>query len=138
MSLAGIPPLLGFWGKFQVFAGAVTMSARAFLVTTDPVMGWAYALLATAGIVGLVVSLAYYGSVLQSLYADAPERDAGEAGLAAQGASQTVPAATEAEPAADARSTARVVALMAFVVVVFGLIPLFAGTSALLVPFIVR
>ena len=68
------------------------MSARAFLATSDPVMGWTYALLAAAGILGSVVSLAYYGSVLQSMYADAPEPEtAGDTALAFEDATHTVP-----------------------------------------------
>jgi NADH-quinone oxidoreductase subunit N len=68
VSLAGIPPLLGFWGKFQVFASAITLSGRMFLDSGNALLGWTYGLLAVIGIVGSVVSLAYYGSVLQSLY----------------------------------------------------------------------
>ena len=102
-------------------------------------MGWTYALLATAGIVGSVVSLAYYGGVLQSMYAsvrgsevpEVTEPPAGER-LAAHSAE------AEDEPASDARGTVRVVALTALMVVVLGLVPLFAGTSVLLAPFIVR
>ncbi len=91
VSLAGIPPLLGFWGKFQVFAGAITLSGRMFLSSGDALLGWTYALLAVAGLVGSVVSLAYYGRVLQSLYmaeGDSADRvldDAEEAARRRQG-----------------------------------------------------
>jgi len=128
VSLAGIPPLLGFWGKFQVFAGAITLSGQMFIVSGNALMGWTYALLAVAGIVGSVVSLTYYGSVLQALFLedslDLQKDDADE--------SFDVEAHSGDSPAT------RVVALTALAVFVLGLVPLFLGASSLILPFTVR
>jgi NADH-quinone oxidoreductase subunit N len=128
VSLAGIPPLLGFWGKFQVFAGAITMSGQMFLVSGNALLGWTYALLAVAGIVGSVVSLAYYGGVLQVLYVEDPAS-------AGHGADEL---ADKPEPEAVSSPTVRVVALTALAVLLLGLVPLFLGVSSLVVPFTVR
>jgi NADH-quinone oxidoreductase subunit N len=56
-SLAGIPPLFGFWGKFVVFQAAV----RADLVAV-----------AALGIAGSVVSAFYYLKVVKTMYFDEP------------------------------------------------------------------
>ena len=58
LSLAGIPPLVGFWVKFQLFA-AVLGSASA--------SGWSLALVIVA-IAGSAVSLYYYLQVLKRAY----------------------------------------------------------------------
>jgi NADH-quinone oxidoreductase subunit N len=123
VSLAGIPPLLGFWGKFQVFASAITLSGRMFLDSGDALLGWTYGLLAVVGIVGSVVSLAYYGSVLQSLYSarDGDERD---------------PSMAEGESESSATESA--VLIMALTAVLLGLVPIFLGMAALMSPFTVR
>jgi NADH-quinone oxidoreductase subunit N len=129
VSLAGIPPLLGFWGKFQVFAGAITLSGRMFIVAGNPLLGWTYALLATAGIVGSVVSLAYYGSVLQALYlADQPTQ---------QPETHSTNGDSGAETDGEESPTASVLVVTALAVVVLGLVPLFMGMSALMLPFTV-
>jgi NADH-quinone oxidoreductase subunit N len=128
ISLAGIPPLLGFWGKFQVFAGAVTLSGQMFLVSGNVLLGWVYALLAVVGIAGSVVSLAYYGRVLQALYLDEP--------------SVVQPSEQAPDPSEDvpvgATAASRAVAVIALTVVLLGLVPLFLGMSALILPFTVR
>jgi len=67
MSLAGIPPLLGFWGKFQAFGAAISMGL-ALDKSGYAQLGTAYVVLAVVGIAGSVVSLAYYGSVLRALF----------------------------------------------------------------------
>ncbi|MBI5232260.1 MAG: hypothetical protein HY876_08865 [Coriobacteriales bacterium] len=58
LSLTGLPPLLGFWGKLQAF-GTVVGAGKWWL--------------AAIGVLGSVVSFGYYGGVLRSLYfTDAP------------------------------------------------------------------
>jgi NADH-quinone oxidoreductase subunit N len=132
VSLAGIPPLLGFWGKFQVFASAATMSGRMFLALDNPLLGWTYALLAAAGIIGSVVSLGYYGGVLQSLYlAEEPVK--------IEGSGELGPDTLDDADVDDTPSvTAITVASTAIAVILLGLVPLFLGMSALMTPFTVR
>ena len=57
LSLAGIPPLFGFWGKFVVFQAAV----RADLVV-----------LAALGIAASVIGAFYYLKVVKVMYFDEP------------------------------------------------------------------
>ncbi len=68
VSLVGIPPMLGFWGKFQVFATAIYGSAAAFLGGGSALVGWLLAVAVGVGFIGSVISLGYYGAVLRALY----------------------------------------------------------------------
>ncbi len=64
MSLAGIPPLGGWWAKFAVFKA---------LASANTVWGWALAVVAA---VNSVIALYYYLSVLRTMWADeAPDGD---------------------------------------------------------------
>ena len=56
-SLAGIPPLFGFWPKLMVFRAAI---------------GSGYVLLAVAGIIGTVVGAYYYLKIVKVMYMDEP------------------------------------------------------------------
>lgn len=67
VSLAGVPPLVGFWGKFQAFGAAVSAGV-ATAGEVSPVIGVLYGTLVTVAVVGSVVSVGYYGSVIRSLY----------------------------------------------------------------------
>jgi len=59
LSLAGIPPLLGFLGKFLLFGSAIEAS-RAWL--------------AVAGVVNSAIALYYYVNIVRQMYLLAPER----------------------------------------------------------------
>ncbi len=64
MSLAGIPPLGGWWAKFAIFKA---------LASADSLAGWSLAVIAA---VNSVVALYYYLSVLRTMWADdAPAGD---------------------------------------------------------------
>jgi NADH-quinone oxidoreductase subunit N len=65
LSLAGIPPLAGFFGKFYLFSAALHAGANHALL-------WLVAL----GLVGSFVSLYYYLLVLKAIFVDAPSRAA--------------------------------------------------------------
>ena len=60
LSLAGIPPLAGFFGKFYLFSAALHAGANQALL-------WLVAL----GLVGSFVSLYYYLLVLKAIFVDA-------------------------------------------------------------------
>jgi NADH-quinone oxidoreductase subunit N len=59
LSLAGIPPLLGFFGKFLLFGAA--LQAR-------------QAELAVAGVINSAIALYYYVNIIRLMYLAAPER----------------------------------------------------------------
>jgi NADH-quinone oxidoreductase subunit N len=61
LSLAGIPPLAGFFGKFYLFSAALHAGANHALL-------WLVAL----GLIGSFVSLYYYLLVLKAIFVDAP------------------------------------------------------------------
>jgi NADH-quinone oxidoreductase subunit N len=61
LSLAGIPPLAGFFGKFYLFSAALHAGANYALL-------WLVAL----ALVGSFVSLYYYLLVLKAIFVDAP------------------------------------------------------------------
>src|SRR5438477_1173654 len=61
LSLAGIPPLAGFFGKFYLFSTALHAGANHALL-------WLVAL----GLIGSFVSLYYYLLVLKAIFVDAP------------------------------------------------------------------
>lgn len=54
-SLAGLPPLAGFWGKLAIFASALQVGQRA----ADPAASWFLAL-AVLGVLNSAVAAAYY------------------------------------------------------------------------------
>ncbi len=64
LSLAGIPPLAGFFGKFYLFSAALQAG-------TNQALLWLVAL----GLVGSFVSLYYYLLVLKAIFVDAPSLD---------------------------------------------------------------
>ena len=124
ISLAGIPPLLGFWAKFGVFVAAFVSAASSFH-DGKLLVAWVSVTAATAGIIGSAVSLAYYGSVLRALYQQ-PAINSEDAVHVEAGADD------EPVPAASKGYSARVaVAVLAVVVVVVGVLPLLTGVSVL-------
>src|SRR5438045_7337365 len=56
-SLAGIPPLFGFWPKLVVFRAAI---------------GSGYVALAVAGILGTVIGAYYYMKIIKVMFMDEP------------------------------------------------------------------
>ena len=58
LSLAGVPPLVGFWSKLMLFGSALD---------AGPIAAWA-PWLAIAGVLNSALSLAYYGWIIRKMY----------------------------------------------------------------------
>lgn len=77
VSLAGIPPLVGFWGKFQVFGAAMASAAA----SRGTALGNMYVALVAVGAVGAVISLGYYASIIRALFFDETPAVSSEPGV---------------------------------------------------------
>ncbi len=137
-SLAGIPALAGFWGKFQVFGSGV---AAVFALSGQEGTwhAWMYLALVVAAVVSSLVSVGYYGGVMRALYAGADE-DAvrASAGDEARGAADGSEELVDGRPGrAERLSGAGVVTAIIAVILVFGgLAPFAAGLAESLRVFI--
>jgi len=67
-SLAGLPPLAGFWGKFTLFAGALGIRSAEGGQTLEP---W-FIGLAVLGMLNAAVAAAYYLRLVAAMYFRAP------------------------------------------------------------------
>lgn len=118
ISLAGIPPLFGFWGKLQAFTVAVaTVGAWIQLGQTPMVV--IYSAMVVVAAVGAVIALGYYGSVLRSMFFG----DAGQASVQLEDGD-------EAQTASAAPR--RAVFIAAILVVALGLVPLAVNMTTIL------
>jgi NADH-quinone oxidoreductase subunit N len=62
-SLAGIPPLVGFWGKLTLFGSAIQTASQ----SEGPLATW-FAALAVIGVLNAAVAAAYYLRVVSVMY----------------------------------------------------------------------
>jgi NADH-quinone oxidoreductase subunit N len=86
-SLAGIPPLAGFWGKLALFAGALRAATDSSLAVGGPSASLGMTLLAIAGAVNAAIAAAYYLRVVAAMYfGESRRKHGGEGGWGAQSA----------------------------------------------------
>src|SRR5262245_2979807 len=67
-SLAGIPPLVGFWGKLALFSGAIQLAAANY---ENPLSRW-FIGLAVVGAVNAAIAAAYYLRIVATMYFTSP------------------------------------------------------------------
>lgn len=72
MSLAGVPPLAGFWGKFEVLRTGITV-ALGLTVQGFAGLGAWYWIMVVVATISTMVSIAYYGSVVRSVFDPGPD-----------------------------------------------------------------
>jgi NADH-quinone oxidoreductase subunit N len=86
-SLAGIPPLAGFWGKLTLFGGALRVATDASLAAGGAGAGLWMTVLAVAGALNAAIAAAYYLRVVAVMYFGSSQRThGGEGGWGAQAA----------------------------------------------------
>jgi len=68
LSLAGIPPLAGFWGKWYVFKAVIASAVADPMATDYGLLG-----LAVIGVMASVVGAYYYLNVIKVMFFNAPE-----------------------------------------------------------------
>jgi NADH-quinone oxidoreductase subunit N len=75
-SLAGVPPLAGFWGKLTLFAGALDVGA---VQSAGAIRYW-FIGLALAGVLNAAIAMAYYLRVVAVMYFRSPSATAAAEG----------------------------------------------------------
>jgi NADH-quinone oxidoreductase subunit N len=74
-SLAGLPPLAGFWGKLNLFASAVQLA-----VSAPSGLAFWFTLLAVAGALNAAIAAAYYLRIVSVMYFQAAAEPVAAAG----------------------------------------------------------
>ena len=114
ISLAGVPPFLGFWAKLLVFGTGLSLAVQTW--STSPYVAACIAVAVAVGVIGSVVSLGFYGYIIKALYFD---RGEGGGLQSEDGVRPTVGSAGIS------------VALLAAAVVILGVLPLVFGSTVL-------
>ncbi len=65
-SLAGLPPLAGFWGKLSLFLGAVSLAMNS--EGSSPAVTLWFTILAIVGVANAAIAAAYYLRVVAAMY----------------------------------------------------------------------
>jgi NADH-quinone oxidoreductase subunit N len=73
-SLAGVPPLAGFWGKFSLFAGAIHAATSPPAAAGPSISVWMI-ILVVAGALNAAIAVAYYLRVVAVMYFATPQRE---------------------------------------------------------------
>jgi NADH-quinone oxidoreductase subunit N len=108
-SLAGVPPLAGFWGKFALFTGAIDLGAP--LAGEQSEMQPWFLALAIIGVVNAAIAAAYYLRVVATMYFRSP-------------ASAAAPVAADAaDPTSGEPAPAMAAAVCLVLVIVVGILP---------------
>ena len=141
ISLSGLPPLLGFWSKLLVFGTAVNVAMQN--LQAMPKVSWTLVIAVAAGLIGSIVSLGYYSSILRSLFFDGPERAvASHVAIGADDDALTTPNGADLDvaekPAGGAGSAGIAVVALASVVGVAGITTLVFGSTVLYQLFVAR
>jgi NADH-quinone oxidoreductase subunit N len=108
-SLAGVPPLAGFWGKFALFSGAVDLGAPVAGEQSD-MQPWFLAL-AIVAVANAAVAAAYYLRVVATIYFRSPQSAAAPI------------AANAAEPNTREPAPAMAAAICFVLVIIIGIVP---------------
>ncbi|MGE0606526.1 MAG: NADH-quinone oxidoreductase subunit N [Pirellulales bacterium] len=82
-SLAGVPPLAGFWGKLTLFAGALSVGPRDAGMTATQY--W-FLVLAIVGVLNAAIAAAYYLRIVAAMYFRPSE---GQRGISGDGGAWT-------------------------------------------------
>jgi NADH-quinone oxidoreductase subunit N len=82
LSLLGLPPLVGFAAKFQVFA--VLYDTGRHFGSNEPILGWVYLGLLIVAALNTAVSAGYYLKVVRVMMLEEPE-DASEVRISSGG-----------------------------------------------------
>ena len=81
-SLAGIPPLAGFWGKFSLFAGAIRVSTDTI---GQGISIW-FVVLAVGGAINAAIAATYYLRVVATMYFQPAREEIPEGNIGARSA----------------------------------------------------
>lgn len=127
VSLIGIPPVVGFWGKLTVFASALSGGVSA-LSGGSQVLGAVGLIAGAAGVIGSAISVGYYGRVLRVLY-ESPGDGAREHSIAASQRGEADDSGAVGERGGSAEWATWSLAGLSVAV---GLIPLAAGVGTLI------
>lgn len=140
VSLAGVPALAGFWGKFQVL-GAGIAAVVALWGSGPSWQAQMYVVAVVSAVAASIVSIAYYGSVVRALYTSKTQESFSQSDESAQTEQDSTPSEARVKNEGDVASSGwtrshAVVVIVAAILLAAGVGPLVFGLTESIRPFV--